>query len=142
MSRQLTPLTRRILSIPHRAGLLAPGSKRSSSCLPIQFRMVACSLLHERMSRSPVTVARLRRICTGFPILPILIGHPMSTIVMLIDVVYALKAEDVKRISTRLTYSEASSCKRLISTAIPAIIRYTRSAACARRWLIYPSVSR
>src|SRR2546428_11718890 len=61
-------LTRRIVSIPHWAGLLAPGSKRSSSCLPIQFRTVAGSLYHERMSCSPVTVARLRRICTGFPI--------------------------------------------------------------------------
>ena len=68
MSWLLAPLTRRIVSIPHWVGLLAPGSKRSSSCLPIQFRTVAGSLHHERMSCSPVTVARLRRICTGFPI--------------------------------------------------------------------------
>src|SRR6266571_5667103 len=58
MSRQLAPLTRRIVSIPHRAGLLAPGSKRFSVRLPIQFRTVAGSLHRERMSCSPVTVAR------------------------------------------------------------------------------------
>ena len=47
-----------------------------------------------------------------------------------------------ERKAPRPAYNEASSCKRLISTAMPATIRYTRSAACARRWLTYPSVSR
>ncbi len=97
MSRQLAPLTRRIVSIPHRAGLLAPGSKRFSVRLPIQFRTVAGSLHHEGMSCSPVTVARetapaLHRL----PYSAYSLGHPMRTIV--IDVVYALAVWDVKRI--------------------------------------------
>jgi hypothetical protein len=48
------------------------GSKRSSVRLPVPCRTVACSLHHKRMSCSPVTVARLRRTCTGFPILPLI----------------------------------------------------------------------
>jgi len=42
--------------------------------------------------------------------------------------------EDALRHRSKLrAYKEASSCKRLISTAMPATIKYTRSAARARR---------
>jgi len=44
MFRQLAPHTRRIVSIPHRAGLLAPGSKRFSIRLPIRLQNSGCSL--------------------------------------------------------------------------------------------------
>jgi len=56
--RQPAPLTRRIVSIARRAGLLTPGYKRRSSCLPIRSRTVALTLHQKQMSCSPVTVAR------------------------------------------------------------------------------------
>lgn len=70
----------------HRAGLLTPGSKRYSSRLPIpsgetmfhleQWLALLCTqhtyseYAHKKISCSPVTVARLCRHCTDFPILP------------------------------------------------------------------------
>ncbi len=66
----LAPLTRRIMSNIHWAGLLAAGSKRTSSRLPVLPSDSGFSPETEVMSGSPVTVARLRRIRTDFPILP------------------------------------------------------------------------
>ncbi len=131
--------------MPHRAGLLASGSQRFSVRLPILFRTVAGSLHHERMSCSPVTVARetapdLHRL----PYSAYISGHPMRTIMMNKFPECSIYGDcaRVKQVDTRPAYNEASACKCLISTAIPAIIKYTRSAACASCWLIYPSVSR
>jgi hypothetical protein len=113
MSRQLAPLTRRVVSIPHRAGLLAPGSKRSSSCLPIRIRTVAGSLLDKRMNCSPVTVARetapdLHRL----PYSASSRGHPMRTMIVFLGVVYAGRFADVNKQlqqcspETRLIYTK------------------------------------
>jgi hypothetical protein len=68
-SPALLLITRRIVSKAHQAGLLTSGSKRSSSRLPIQHRTVAYSP-REVMKSLPVTVARLRRIYTDFPLQP------------------------------------------------------------------------
>jgi hypothetical protein len=55
----------------HRAGLLASGYKRDTGqpSYPVgQWHTFVDG--YERLGRLPVTVARLRRICTDFPILP------------------------------------------------------------------------
>ena len=61
---------------------------------------------YERVIGSPVTVARLRRIYTGFPILPVAVslngsnlddsGHPMTTDYVLLVRVYTLERGGVK----------------------------------------------
>jgi hypothetical protein len=53
----------------HRAGFLAPGSNAPHLAFPFRWNSgILC--VHTLMSCTPVTVARLRRIRTDFPIMP------------------------------------------------------------------------
>jgi hypothetical protein len=102
-------ITRRIVSKHHPAGLLAPNAAHLAFPSSIN-RTVTIFLIVEEMSRLPVTVARLRRICTGFPILPDSASRPPN-----------IKQHDL---SDCLTYNHQFSALSMLCHPLPVSYRF------------------